>query len=179
MRTCLEGSPRTMPEELAAADFLDCPCVYLSAYLFYQPGLLEQAVQLASAAGCRVAMDCGSFEVVRSFRPALLALLEQGRVNVCFWQADGQAIAAAAGWLRRMRRRRCSSQQARGRSGAAAPPSPALLCNLRFVSQQRGRGGGVEWRRRRWRLARGRPGPAGPPLHAGGGHAGGEGLPGA
>ena len=70
MRTCLAGSPALSADELSPADFAGVQWAYLSAYCCYQPGLLERAVELARAAGCSVALDLASFEVIRSFREA-------------------------------------------------------------------------------------------------------------
>ena len=82
------GSPRTQPQDLQLSDFQRAEHAYLSAYLSYQPGLLERAVELAQAAGCKVALDLGSFEVVRAFLPQLRSLVESGAVDCCFANED-------------------------------------------------------------------------------------------
>ena len=45
-------------------------------------------VELARGAGARIALDLASFEVVRAFRPALLALLRGGAVDLAFSNED-------------------------------------------------------------------------------------------
>ena len=50
----------------------------------HRQDLLQRAVQLAAAAGAKVALDLASFEVVRSFRADVEALLAAGGIEVCF-----------------------------------------------------------------------------------------------
>ena len=100
MRTCLAGCPRLAAEELSAADFGGGAAggarwAFLSAYCLYTPGLLERAVELARQAGCAVAFDLASFEVIRCFRHTITQLLEGGAFDVCFCNEDEAAELAA------------------------------------------------------------------------------------
>ena len=102
MRTCLAGFPRLAAEELSEADFAGGPAggprwAFLSAYCLYNPGLLERAVALARQAGCTVAFDLASFEVIRAFRQTIAELLEGGAFDVCFCNEDEAAELAGAG----------------------------------------------------------------------------------
>lgn len=87
MRTCLAG-PRTVPEELYLSDFQGVAWCYVSGYLLYTPGLLERSVELARKAGCKIALELGSFEVVRAFYHQLRAVLETGTIDVVFCNED-------------------------------------------------------------------------------------------
>lgn len=62
----------------------------------YKEGLLARAVSLAQAVGCEVALDLGSFEIVRTFRQELTALIESGAVSICFCNED-EAVEIAGG----------------------------------------------------------------------------------
>jgi sugar/nucleoside kinase (ribokinase family) len=101
MRTCLAGCPRLAAEELSEADFAGEAAggaprwAFLSAYCLYNPGLLERAVELARQAGCTVAFDLASFEVIRAFRQTITQLLEGGAFDVCFCNEDEAAELAA------------------------------------------------------------------------------------
>lgn len=88
MRTCLDGAARLQPEELKAEEFQGIKWVYLSGYCFYTPGLLERAVDLAHGAGTSVALELGSFEIVRTFKSNLLSVLQQGKISLCFCNED-------------------------------------------------------------------------------------------
>lgn len=50
----------------------------------FRPGLLREAVQLAKDSGAQIALDLGSFEVVRNFQAELLSILSSGDVSCCF-----------------------------------------------------------------------------------------------
>ncbi|KAL4458429.1 hypothetical protein ABPG75_013294 [Micractinium tetrahymenae] len=88
MRTCFDGCPRLEPSELRPESFDGVQWAFLSAYCLYAPNLLERSVELARQAGCQVALDLASFEVIRSFRPKLVSLLESGAIDVCFCNED-------------------------------------------------------------------------------------------
>lgn len=88
MRTCLDGAARLEPEELSLTDFAGAKYVFLSSYCFYTPMLLERALELALAGGARIAMDLGSFEIVRAFGPQLRAVIESGSIDIIFCNED-------------------------------------------------------------------------------------------
>lgn len=58
---------------------------------------MERAIELARNAGCQVAMDLGSFEIVRSFRQQIVNILESNAVSLCFCNED-EAIEIAGGF---------------------------------------------------------------------------------
>eukprot|EP00245_Coleochaete_scutata_P017830 TRINITY_DN894_c0_g1_i2.p1 TRINITY_DN894_c0_g1~~TRINITY_DN894_c0_g1_i2.p1 ORF type:complete len:437 (-),score=61.31 TRINITY_DN894_c0_g1_i2:1119-2429(-) len=88
MRPCLSDAVRLQANQLRREDFCGAKWVVLNGYAFYAEGLIEHAVALAKAEGARISMDLASFEVVRNFRPRLLALLALGVVDVCFANED-------------------------------------------------------------------------------------------
>lgn len=70
-------------------------CRYMgSAYCLHRPQLLERSIELAVTEGCRVSLDLASFEVVRDFRRALLAILEGKHISLCICNEVGSVAAA-------------------------------------------------------------------------------------
>ena len=57
-------------------------------------------MQLAAAAGAKVALDLASFEVVRSFRTDVEALLAGGSIEVCFGNEVRQQLVCACTFQR-------------------------------------------------------------------------------
>eukprot|EP00249_Psilotum_nudum_P015319 c25261_g1_i1 orf=134-1273(+) len=88
MRPWLSNTVRIQADELTRQDFHGVKWVVLSAYGFYGVELVERAVELAKLEGALVSMDFSSFEVVRTFRPRLLQLLESGKIDLCFANED-------------------------------------------------------------------------------------------
>lgn len=88
MRTCLKGAAALAADDLAPADVAGATWAFLSSYSLYAPGLLQRAAEVAAAAGANVALDLASFEIVRAHLPVLRALLEAGRVALCFANED-------------------------------------------------------------------------------------------
>ena len=84
MRTCLGDAARMGANDLSIEDFRGAKWLLLSGYCFYGQILLQRAVELASEAGIKVALDLASFEVVQSFKPQLRTILESGKVHCCF-----------------------------------------------------------------------------------------------
>jgi sugar/nucleoside kinase (ribokinase family) len=123
MRTCLEGAARMDVSEVDSVTFAGARFAFLSAYLLYAPGLLEAAAAAARAAGARVALDLGSFEVVRAFLPQLAALLDAGAIDVVFCNEEEAAEIA-----RGLARPDADGDSAAdgGADGGAAAPAAAL-----------------------------------------------------
>ena len=71
-------------DDLSVQDFRDAKWLLLSGYCLYGQNLLQRAVELASQAGVKVALDLASFEIVQSFKPQLRKILESGKVHCCF-----------------------------------------------------------------------------------------------
>ena len=88
MRTAMAGAARLEAREVVPAAFAGASWAFVSAYALYVPGVLEATVDAARAAGCLVALDLASFEVVRAQRDAIVALLDSGRVALCFANED-------------------------------------------------------------------------------------------
>ena len=65
-----------------------------SAYCLHRPQLLERSIELAVTEGCRVSLDLASFEVVRDFRRALLAIREGKHISLCICNEVGSVDAA-------------------------------------------------------------------------------------
>ena len=63
----------------------------LNGYAFYGEGLVERAVQAARAAGCKVALDMGSFEVVKAYRVAMKGLIDRAEVDLVLCNEDEAA----------------------------------------------------------------------------------------
>ncbi|GAQ87987.1 pfkB family carbohydrate kinase [Klebsormidium nitens] len=88
MRTCMQDAVRLQADELTVHDLEGAQWLAANGYALYGAGLLERAVALAKAAGARVCLDFASFEVVRAFKPQLLALLQSRQVDLCFANED-------------------------------------------------------------------------------------------
>ncbi|KAK2075722.1 hypothetical protein QBZ16_001463 [Prototheca wickerhamii] len=88
MRTAMAGAARLEAREVVPAAFAGASWAFVSAYALYVPSVLEATVDAARAAGCLVALDLASFEVVRAQRDAIVALLDSGRVALCFANED-------------------------------------------------------------------------------------------
>ena len=99
MRTCMDDCVRLQADDLRQDYFQGAEWVFLSAYALYGKGLLARSVELAVEAGCSVALDLASFEVVRAFREELLEVLAAGNVSIVFGNEDeaGALFPDAAG----------------------------------------------------------------------------------
>lgn len=77
MRTYLGAAVELGSEPLSASDFADCDTLYVEGYLLFNRDLIKRVLALGKESGCRIALDLGSFEVVRSCMDILPALLEE------------------------------------------------------------------------------------------------------
>ena len=84
MRTCLGEAARMMVNDLSVQDFTGAKLLLLSGYCFYSEGLLQRAIDLATEANVKVALDLASFEVVKSFKQELKHMLQGGNIHCCF-----------------------------------------------------------------------------------------------
>lgn len=92
MRTCLDNAARLDAEELKVEDLRGAKMVYLSGYCFYTAGLVDKVCALAKECeGLEVALDLGSFEVVRNFYGPITALIESGSISIVFCNEDEAA----------------------------------------------------------------------------------------
>jgi len=93
MRTCFDGCARLDPAAVRAAPLgAACQWLFCAGYCLYVPGLLEAALEAAQAQGKRVALDLGSFEIVRAHHAALLGLFRRRLVDVVVCNED-EALA--------------------------------------------------------------------------------------
>ena len=118
MRTAMEDAVRLSPDDLRPEHFGECfpftarkgggcregrgtdtavtrtagaAWFVLNGYAFYGEGLVEKAVAAARAAGCRVALDMGSFEVVKAYRGQIKGLIDRAEVDLVLCNEDEAA----------------------------------------------------------------------------------------
>ena len=137
MRTCMDDCVRLQADDLRLEHFQGAEWVFLSAYALYGPGLLARSVELAAEAGCGVAVDLASFEVVQAFREELLAVLAGGGVRLLFGNEDEAAalFPEAAGDAEESARRMLGLSGSIGR--ACVTLGPKGCC----AAERDGRGG--------------------------------------
>lgn len=88
MRPCLSDAVRIRASELRLEDFQGAKVAIIPGYAFYGKDLVETSCHLAKQAGCTVALDFASFEVVRDFAEELGKVLRSGNVDVVFCNED-------------------------------------------------------------------------------------------
>lgn len=88
MRPCLSDAVRIRAEELQLEDFQGAKVAIIPGYAFYGEELVETSCRLARQAGCMVALDFASFEVVRDFAERIEKVLRSGNVDVVFCNED-------------------------------------------------------------------------------------------
>ena len=88
MRPMFESAAKFLSDELEPKHIQGAKNVFVSAYCFYYEGMVERIVRLACDAGCRVALDLASFEIVRRFAKELMGVLASGCVDICFCNED-------------------------------------------------------------------------------------------
>lgn len=76
MRTDLGAAAQLLPTEISVKDFLGFNIAHIEGYLLFNPELAETVLKSAKAAGCKVSLDLGSFEVVKAAESMLHRLLE-------------------------------------------------------------------------------------------------------
>jgi sugar/nucleoside kinase (ribokinase family) len=77
MRTDLGAASTLVPGEIAAADFEGFQHAHVEGYLLLNPALCQTVLQSASAAGCTISLDLGSYEVVNAVREELPEILDR------------------------------------------------------------------------------------------------------
>ncbi len=87
MRTCLGAAGALAPEHVGAAAFAHARVVMLEGYVLFNPALARAVAAGARAAGCELALDLASFEVVAANRSLLEELLD-GQVDLVFANED-------------------------------------------------------------------------------------------
>ncbi|EFJ42029.1 hypothetical protein VOLCADRAFT_119562 [Volvox carteri f. nagariensis] len=85
MRTCLGASLELRSAAQLPADWgAGCRLLHAEGYCLYRPQLAREMMSAARQQGALVSIDLASFELVRNCKDALLALLEDGLVDLIF-----------------------------------------------------------------------------------------------
>lgn len=87
MRTCLGAAATLDPAHFTAETFRGSQVVMLEGYTLFNHDLTRAVAKAAKAAGCQLALDFASFEVVRANRPVIDELLD-GLVDLMFANED-------------------------------------------------------------------------------------------
>jgi sugar/nucleoside kinase (ribokinase family) len=87
MRTCLGAAATLDPAHFSAETFRGVRVVMLEGYTLFNHDLTRAVAKAAKAAGCQLALDFASFEVVRANRPVIDELLD-GLVDLMFANED-------------------------------------------------------------------------------------------
>jgi sugar/nucleoside kinase (ribokinase family) len=87
MRTCLGAAAALDPALMTAERFAGCRMVMLEGYTLFNHALTRSVAAAAKAAGCQLALDLASFEVVQANRAVLDELLS-GQVDLVFANED-------------------------------------------------------------------------------------------
>ncbi len=96
MRTFLGAAVELGSEPISATDFADCDTMYVEGYLLFNRELITRVLALGKEAGCRIALDLGSFEVVRSCMDVLPELLENYVDIVMANEDEGLAFSGSS-----------------------------------------------------------------------------------
>ncbi|MHC4885706.1 MAG: adenosine kinase [Planctomycetota bacterium] len=94
MRTDLGAAMTLAPDEVSAADFEGYAHAHMEGYLLFNPDLMMAVLKAAKAAGCRISLDLGSFEVVGAAKDILPTVLGD-YVDIVF--ANEEEAAAFCG----------------------------------------------------------------------------------
>jgi sugar/nucleoside kinase (ribokinase family) len=87
MRTCLAAAAALDPQAISADTFRDARLVMLEGYTLFNHDLTRAIARAAKEAGCELALDLASFEVVYANRAVLDELLA-GQVDLVFANED-------------------------------------------------------------------------------------------
>jgi len=87
MRTCLGAAAALDPAHFTAATFAGVRLVMLEGYTLFNVELTRAIARAAKEAGCELALDLASFEVVQANRGVLAELLD-GSVDLVFANQD-------------------------------------------------------------------------------------------
>ena len=76
MRTHLGAAAELKPDNIRAEDFAGCKYLYVEGYLLFNRDLITTIIAKAREAGCKVAMDFGSFEMIHAAKDFLPQMLK-------------------------------------------------------------------------------------------------------
>ena len=88
MRSDLGAAQLLTPEDVQKVDFSRYGIVLIEGYMLFSAAF-DAVIEQAEKAGCRIAFDLASFEVVRIFRDRIESLLD--KVDILFANADEAA----------------------------------------------------------------------------------------
>ena len=88
MRSDLGAASTLTPEDVKQVDFSRYGIVLIEGYMLFSPAF-DAVIEGAKKAGCKIAFDLASFEVVNIFRDKINALLDD--VDILFANADEAA----------------------------------------------------------------------------------------
>ncbi len=91
MFTFLGASTQLMPGSITAEMFADTAIAMIEGYLLFNPELMDAALMAAKKAGCLVALDLASFEVVNSSKDRLDEIIKN-QVDILIANED-EALA--------------------------------------------------------------------------------------
>ncbi len=87
MRTCLGAAATMEIEDIEEDDFKGFDYAHFEGYLLFNKELITEALKKAKHAGCKISLDLGSFEVVKTAGKDLYGLLEE-YVDIVFANED-------------------------------------------------------------------------------------------
>ena len=87
MRTCLGAAVALDPNEVSSEWFAGAKVVMLEGYTLFNHDLTKAVAKAAKAAGCMLALDLASFEVVNANRELIDGLLSES-VDIVFANED-------------------------------------------------------------------------------------------
>jgi sugar/nucleoside kinase (ribokinase family) len=95
MRTCLGAAGELTSTTQLEGVWRPPALLHCEGYVLFKPELARGAMTAAKRAGALVSLDLASFETVGVCRPALLALLAEGLVDLVFANEEEAAALAA------------------------------------------------------------------------------------
>jgi sugar/nucleoside kinase (ribokinase family) len=96
MRTCLGAAAELTSCSQLEPGWAAPALLHCEGYVLFKPALARGVMAAAKRAGSLVSLDLASFETVAACRPALMALLREGLVDVVFCNEE-EAAALAEG----------------------------------------------------------------------------------
>ena len=118
MRSDLGVSLEFSDAEIAAVDFSRFDLFYVEGFMAFAPRC-RKAIAAARSAGCRVALDLASFEVVKRFHPFFSGLLRDGMIDFLFAnRAEAEALTGESDPAAALRRISATAEFASVKLGA-------------------------------------------------------------
>lgn len=90
MHTDLGAAKFLAPDDIAHHDFYGVRHAHVEGYLLFNPDLLLSVCRTAQAAGCRISLDLGAFQVVEAMQGLLPGLLTE-YIDIVFANEDEAA----------------------------------------------------------------------------------------